>query len=373
MRTSNGEWDVFISHASEDKEDFVRPLAEGLRALDLRVWYDELTLKIGDSLREAIDHGLGQSRFGIVVLSQHFFSKQWPQNELDGLLAREVDGLKVILPVWHKITRAQVEDFSPVLAGRVAARSEQGLDQVIEALMKVIGLSAIEPKPTASAGTPPEIPLPPATDTDGSSGDLAELASQIRKEVDGLAKPGEKWQVSDGDRISVSMFNPRNPGQGRGLEINSSNRDGIESVMESLRSEWADRHREDDEYARRLLKKEGEEGPSGGVMSDDTELCSVKIVPRPVTGKGPQPDPGTEVFIRAKVGGRIQTAWIDRKELISWKDELDDLSDKDLEEFVGRRAESFARIIELAVKERRPRDERGAIELTKVDLADVLT
>ena len=102
-----------------------------------------------------------------------------------------------------------------------------------------------------------------------------------------------------------------------------------------------------------------------------TKLCSVEIVHRPVLGDGVQPDPGTEVFIRAKVGGRIQAAWIDRKELISWKDELDDLSDKDLKEFVGGRAESFARIIERAVKERRPRDERGAIELTKVDLASV--
>ena len=164
--SEDGEWDVFISHASEDKNDFVRPLAEGLRALDLRVWYDELTLKVGDSLRESIDHGLGQSRFGIVVLSQHFFSKQWPQNELDGLLAREVDGLKVILPVWHKITRAQVEGFSPVLAGRVAARSEQGLDQVIEALAQAIGTSAIESK----SPWPAPLPEPHADSPPPSSG-----------------------------------------------------------------------------------------------------------------------------------------------------------------------------------------------------------
>ena len=58
---SNGEWDVFISHASEDKDDFVRPLAEGLEQRGLRVWFDESTLKVGDSLREAIDHGLGEA------------------------------------------------------------------------------------------------------------------------------------------------------------------------------------------------------------------------------------------------------------------------------------------------------------------------
>ena len=106
-------------------------------------------------------------------------------------------------------------------------------------------------------------------------------------------------------------------------------------------------------------------------MSDDTKLCSVEIVPRPGDGKGPQPDPGTEMFIRAKVGERIRPAWIDRKELISWKDELDDLSDKDLKAFVWRQADSFARTIERAVKERRQRDERGAIEITGGDLGDI--
>jgi hypothetical protein len=45
------EWDVFVSHASEDKEGFVRPLAEALKDRGLRVWFDEFTLRVGDSLR----------------------------------------------------------------------------------------------------------------------------------------------------------------------------------------------------------------------------------------------------------------------------------------------------------------------------------
>jgi hypothetical protein len=43
-------WDVFISHASEDKDSFVRPLAEALTESGLQVWFDETALKIGDSL-----------------------------------------------------------------------------------------------------------------------------------------------------------------------------------------------------------------------------------------------------------------------------------------------------------------------------------
>src|SRR5690606_41724243 len=64
------EHDVFISHASEDKDEIVRPLAIALRNAGLSVWYDEFELKIGDSLRQKIDKGLSKSRFGIVVLSK---------------------------------------------------------------------------------------------------------------------------------------------------------------------------------------------------------------------------------------------------------------------------------------------------------------
>ena len=87
--------------------------------------------------------------------------------------------------------------------------------------------------------------------------ELKEIADRIRKEVESLSKPGEKWSVTDGPRITVSLFNPRNPGQGRGHQINASNCDDIASVMESLRSEWETRARDDDEYTRALLEKCG--------------------------------------------------------------------------------------------------------------------
>ena len=101
-------YDVFISHATEDKDDIVRPLAEALIDQSLRVWYDDFELQIGDSLRRKIDAGLAQSRFGIVVLSQAFFEKNWTQYELDGLVTREMTGEQVILPLWHRIAKTEV-------------------------------------------------------------------------------------------------------------------------------------------------------------------------------------------------------------------------------------------------------------------------
>jgi hypothetical protein len=91
-RHTASQWDAFISHAWEDKESFVRPLAHALTALGAAVWYDEFSLKLGDSLSASIDRGLASSRYGIVVLSKAFIAKRWPQRELQGLVAREMEG-----------------------------------------------------------------------------------------------------------------------------------------------------------------------------------------------------------------------------------------------------------------------------------------
>jgi hypothetical protein len=133
------EWDVFVSHAGEDKEEVVRPLAEALQLRGLRVWYDEFELRIGDSLRRKIDEGLARSRFGVVVLSHHFFSKNWPQRELDGLAARESTDEQIILPLWHKITKDEVISYSPTLADRLArSTSDYTIDEIAEEIATVV-------------------------------------------------------------------------------------------------------------------------------------------------------------------------------------------------------------------------------------------
>jgi len=114
------EYDVFISHASEDKDDVVRPLALALRARGLSVWYDEFELKIGDSLRRKIDLGLAKSNFGIVVISRDFIKKGWTNYELDGLITRSISGEQQLLPIWHNITKKEVIEYSPSLADKVA-------------------------------------------------------------------------------------------------------------------------------------------------------------------------------------------------------------------------------------------------------------
>lgn len=133
------EYDVFISHAAEDKDEVVRPLANALRALGQTVWYDEFELTIGDSLRRKIDTGIAHSRFGIVVLSVHFFAKGWPQYELDGITTMSVSGKQGILPIWHNMTKAQVIAESPALADKVARNTADfTVEEIAEEITRVI-------------------------------------------------------------------------------------------------------------------------------------------------------------------------------------------------------------------------------------------
>jgi hypothetical protein len=134
------EHDVFISHASEDKEEFVRELAETLtNVYGLNVWYDEFSIKWGDSLRNVIDKGLSNSRYGVVVISRNFIKKGWTNYELDGLFQIEMTKGKTILPIWHDITKDEVQKFSPILEGRKALNTAMfTIDEIAQELKTLL-------------------------------------------------------------------------------------------------------------------------------------------------------------------------------------------------------------------------------------------
>lgn len=123
---------LFISHASEDKDRFVRPLAHALKAKGLKLWYDEYSLRPGDSLRRSIDRGLAECSAGLIVLSPAFFSKEWPQRELDGLFAAEIAGKTRLIPLWLDLGFSQVAAHSPLMADRLALNAKEGIQELAE-------------------------------------------------------------------------------------------------------------------------------------------------------------------------------------------------------------------------------------------------
>ncbi len=133
------EYDVFISHASEDKETVAHPLADALKSNGLSVWYDEFELKIGDSLRRKIDKGIANSNFGIIVISRDFINKGWTNYELDGLITRAVNGDQTILPIWHNITKREVINYSPSLVDKLArSTTEFTIEEIAEEIADLI-------------------------------------------------------------------------------------------------------------------------------------------------------------------------------------------------------------------------------------------
>lgn len=132
-------WDVFISHASEDKSIVARPLRDALTLRGVAVWLDEAEVRIGHSLRRKIDEGIRSSRFGVVIFSESFFRKGWTNHELDGLVTRTVSGEQSLLPIWHGLTAEQVRSFSPTLADKVAMSTSQfSIDEIAEQIADVI-------------------------------------------------------------------------------------------------------------------------------------------------------------------------------------------------------------------------------------------
>jgi hypothetical protein len=129
--------DVFISHASEDKAEVARPLAEALKAKGLSIWFDEYELTLGDRLRRKIEEGLRVSRYGVTILSDNFFRKKWPQAELDGLFALEQEEKK-ILPVWHRLSESDIARYAPLLADRLGVSTDVGIEGVVDQIPRAV-------------------------------------------------------------------------------------------------------------------------------------------------------------------------------------------------------------------------------------------
>ena len=141
------EYDVFISHAWEDKESFADEFVEELRKLGVKVWYDTSEIRWGDSMRQKIDEGLKKSKFGIAILSPNYIAdgKYWTKSEFDGLFQMESINGKSLLPIWHNLTKQQVMEFSPIAASKKAMTTAMmTAKEIAEELVKLVSEEAVQ-------------------------------------------------------------------------------------------------------------------------------------------------------------------------------------------------------------------------------------
>lgn len=133
------EIDFFICHASEDKEDFVRPFAHYIIKNEASVFYDEFSIKLGDSLSEKINQGLSQCKCAIVVLSKHFFEKSWTTVELQGIFQKHISQKAKLIILYHEISHDDVLEKAPLLADIYAVNTSAGIPEITRMIFEATG------------------------------------------------------------------------------------------------------------------------------------------------------------------------------------------------------------------------------------------
>ena len=251
--------ELFISHASEDKDAIARPLADELRRRGHSVWFDEYELVLGVSLRRNIDRGLARSTIGVVILSHAFFAKPWPQRELDGLVARMTSGEEnVIVPIWHQLTHSDVVAYSPPLADLLAGNSEQGVDALADQIERALERRHSQTGPTGAESEP-------ANARDGIQGTVTSDASStarptaIRDAVEYLNDDARRWIYDRDYRLQSDLAHETENMSARGLL-----QSGIHlSALASLRRQALREYRDEISSIRRRYREVCDAAPAG--------------------------------------------------------------------------------------------------------------
>jgi hypothetical protein len=137
----NYSYDVFISHAVEDKIPLVNELAARLEAKGIKVWYTGCELSIGDEVCDKLVEGMRQCRYGVVVFSSSYISKTKPSADFRALLNYERQGKKVIIPVLFEVTPEELATKYTLPPGVEAIYCNDGLHSSIHRLLEQIDMS----------------------------------------------------------------------------------------------------------------------------------------------------------------------------------------------------------------------------------------
>ena len=128
------KYHLFVTYASEDR-DYVNKLGGAFEGRGLNVWYDQTEIKVGDVVIDKINDGLSNSSYGVLVLSEHFFKKEWPQYEKKTLMYQYIEDKKLLFPMWHKIDKEGIKKHDPHLAGIFSLKSDLPLRTIVSKVM----------------------------------------------------------------------------------------------------------------------------------------------------------------------------------------------------------------------------------------------
>lgn len=108
-------YDAFMSHASEDKEKFVKPLFNALEDRGCCIWYDQFQIDYGDFFETRIYEGIHNSRFALFVITPNLIQRptnSWVWREFSRILEKEeILRTNVLIPVFYDVTIQEFQQY----------------------------------------------------------------------------------------------------------------------------------------------------------------------------------------------------------------------------------------------------------------------
>lgn len=139
MIAVGSQTDVFLSHASEDKDEHVLPLTRALDNFSVTYWLDAIEIGWGDSIVARLNEGLAASRYVLVFLTKNFLHKDWTKRELDVALAVEVASERIVLLPVLAAPQEEVFRAYPLLRPKKYLRAELGSERIAAELSRLLG------------------------------------------------------------------------------------------------------------------------------------------------------------------------------------------------------------------------------------------
>lgn len=131
------EWDIFISYASEDREEVAQPLYNHLTSLNKQIWFDQSEIKLGESWVRKIQEGLINSEYGLFIISPNFMQKHWTNKELSTFQSLVVSNEERILPILHNLHREDLKQY-PFLYDLQNSTTDIDFDKIVQQIMQRI-------------------------------------------------------------------------------------------------------------------------------------------------------------------------------------------------------------------------------------------
>ena len=128
-------FDIFISHSSKDKPEFVELLINELKNTSLSVWYDQNSIIFGDDIKNKIMTGIQNALLFVIILSDSFLKSCWANLELGIAKTSKVR----ILPILYNIELSTIAEKYPfILTSKYLISERDDIHKIVNIISETV-------------------------------------------------------------------------------------------------------------------------------------------------------------------------------------------------------------------------------------------